>query len=479
MDEFLYTCESNIIELDSFDIATEGLDNVKTFLANTINRARDLADRFIAWIKKFFTDIELNLSIKSFEKRVREKCEHKIKDKDTIYTYIQNIDQKVVELAFPGKREIDELQDFINVTNFCDKVTQFVDILGNRVTNVDDTILMSDNIFKTFDSRLSAVQNSLKNGFQSNDKELKALEDKNDDLKDKKSQLYPLSISKFINSYKVMLTILMSRYSLIKSELNKMQNDIRQMNSYLNAYKNGAMPSNSQQKVSKCISGISATVNRTMASRQLFLSTVIHSNIRCLNSIDRLTYGQDPYSEEAAPEYKIPDYNEACKSCERLKRESTLPISAINIGELNVKYVHVTILIAKSVSSPCCQLVKPNTAEIYLNTGLFDNKDEKAYKFAVYHELGHIRNNDYSNSIRSLKYQLLGRQDDIETRSDLYAAKSAHLSKNEYEKEMKGIHDIAENEYTRAGLNKIDKKLNHKLLNGREKEVERRFNKDT
>ena len=465
MDEFLYTCESNIIELDSFDIATEGLDNFKSFFSDIINRARDLADRFIAWVKKFFTNIELNLSIKSFEKRVREKCEHKKDNKDMIYTYIQNVDQKVVELAFPGKREIDELQEFINNTNLCKKVTEFVNILGNRNANVDDTILINEDTFKSFDSKLSDVQSNLKKGFESNDKGLKDLEDTNDDLKDKKSQLYPLAISKFVSSYKAMLAILMSRYSFIKSELNTMQNDIKRMNSYLNMYKGDAMPSASQQKVSKSISSISATVNRTMVSRQLFLSTIVHSNVRCLNSIDRLTYGQDPYSEEAAPEYKIPDYNEACKSCETLKREGTLAISAIKIGELNVKSVHVSILIAKSVKSPCCQLVKPNMAEIYLNTGLFDNKDEKAYKFAVYHELGHIRNNDYSNPIRSLKYQLLGRQDDIETRSDLYAAKSAHLSKNEYEKEMKCIHDIAENEYTRAGLNKIDKKLNHKLKN--------------
>src|SRR5574343_109570 len=170
MDEFLYTCESNIIELDSFDIATEGLDNFKSFFSDIINRARDLADRFIAWVKKFFTNIELNLSIKSFEKRVREKCEHKKDNKDMIYTYIQNVDQKVVELAFPGKREIDELQEFINNTNLCKKVTEFVNILGNRNANVDDTILINEDTFKSFDSKLSDVQSNLKKGFESNDK---------------------------------------------------------------------------------------------------------------------------------------------------------------------------------------------------------------------------------------------------------------------------------------------------------------------
>lgn len=477
IDQFIITCESNIIDIEYMDCAIEGIgETIKNGAKWMIKKAHDIIEKFIAFVRKFITKITTTISINQFEKSMRNKCCNK---DDELFSYVKELDKTVLEEAFPGTNAISALFNTTTKYPIDQAIENYVRVIKNQSSYQDKYKDDVDRIYDALDSELPKIMNVINKGFDVNEERLKKLEDESDNLKDEKQDCYPIKIASMVNNYKSRLNEIMNQYPKLKAILQRIQNSLQVMNRDLRTFESKVNAGMSSQKdfstISSAVANINKMVNVTMVTHGHYLTTVVKSNSRYLYYIDRLTYGRNP--NVSTEEYPVPDYKRGQEEAKKIEDRTNI-YGYVKLDTINIADKKINVYINGPTKSAITAYIKnEKDPSILLPVKYFTDNNEKYYKFVMQHEYGHIINNDKVNVSKTLVYNMLGRQDPIEERADAYSAKNNNLSKNEFEKMHNNLRSEAKTMYTDAGVKDkdVDRELKH--LEGREKHGLKTWNK--
>jgi len=504
IDQFVMSCESWAIDTDCFSIVTEGLaDNIKRGLSWLVNKGRELLTKFIAWVKALFIKLTNSLDLQKLKTLLKEKCHN---DKNEVYTFIKDIDDTVAKYAFPGNELLNYYKD-VNSHNIESDIEKYI----KNLTSQNSYDSQQDRIDPFLDSDLPKLISVLQNGYSAKENALKTLEDKNDKLKEVKSELFLINIEKIVKLYKDRLSTITNNYSAIKATMQSIVNSLKTMNQTLDSLKrqvDSGSTNISEERystISKSITHINRCVNGTVVSHNQYMASVQLSSNRFVFYIDRLTYGRDPNSKESQAEYSIPDYRSCISKIQPVIKANTdsVLIETVNLNGTKTNIWCSTLanqtgpitifgnvqqfmpgLAFKPVSDGCSILIPP----IYWEN--INEESEKKYKFVMYHEYGHIVHKDFDtkdgtkkqlqvalHNYRQILTLISHKDSKIENNADLYAIKSLNLSKNEYDKAGQDLKTLVNKIYDDKQVPEINRKLGYDIINNRVKDTQKEINK--